>query len=175
MKFPVRTLCGAVAMTAVALLAGCGDSDSTTSDEATTTTAPAEQASAITVDDAWVKAADTEKTAAFGVLKNSSDEDIVVTAATSDAAGMMELHETVEDGSGAMVMREKDGGFVVPAGGEYLLQPGANHLMLMGLVGPVAAGQEVTISLVLEDGSTADFSATAKEYSGANEQYMEGE
>lgn len=175
MKHTLRAL---FATATIALLAtACGG---TTSDEAATTTteeaaAPVTDAEALNMRDGWVKAAESGMSAAFGVLENRSDEDIVVTAATSDMFPTIELHETVEDPSGEMIMREKEGGFVIPAGGEYLLQPGANHIMLMEMVKPVVAGESVTIALVMEDGSTFEFDATAKDYSGANERYMEGE
>lgn len=171
--------------TVAALLAGCGEVVDTSSTPSTTTakggetvtTAPktAGESASLTIRDAWVKAADTGMSAAFGVLVNSSDDDITVTAATCDASPTMELHETVEDVTGEMIMREKEGGFRIPAGGEYILQPGANHLMLMNMERAVKAGESVKFALVLDDGSTFDFTAPAKDYSGANERYVEDE
>lgn len=130
---------------------------------------------ALTVEDVWVKSAESGMSAAFGVLTNSSDEAVTVTSASSSASGMVELHETVEDADGQMVMRQKDGGFVVPANGTFVLEPGGNHLMLMNLNAPVKAGDEVNFTLTLSDGSTLDFTAPAKDYSGANEHYADGE
>ena len=181
-----RTLRALLAVPAIALLAAsCGSSDS--DDAATTTTAaeapaaetPEEDApatdAALTMRDAWVKASNEEKTGAFGVTENQTDADVVIASASTEAASMVELHETVEDPSGEMVMRAKDGGFVVPAGGELVLEPGGDHIMLMGLTGPIAAGEAVAIELVTEDGETLVVEAVAKDFSGANERYTEHE
>ncbi|HSP52928.1 MAG TPA: copper chaperone PCu(A)C, partial [Cryobacterium sp.] len=80
-------------------------------------------------------------------------------------------HETVANDAGDMVMQEKPGGFVVPAGGSIELAPGGSHIMLMGLTGPLAAGDEATFTLTLDDGSSLEFSAPVKDYTGANETY----
>jgi copper(I)-binding protein len=125
-------------------------------------TASATAADSISIDDAWVKAADDGMSAAFGILENDSDNDITVVSAESPASTMIELHETVANDAGEMV---------IPAGDSLELAPGANHIMLMGLTAPLVAGDETTFTLTLSDGSTYDFTAPAKDYSGANETY----
>ena len=57
-------------------------------------------------------------TGGFGIIKNTTDADITVTGASTPAARMVELHETVAGPTGAMQMQAKQGGFVIPAGGE---------------------------------------------------------
>ena len=163
-----------VAVAAVLALAGCAGTTATSEPNATVEPASTiTAADSLTITDPWVKAADTGMSAAFGSLENASDTDINVVSAASSAATMIELHETVEDDSGAMIMQQKEGGFIVPAGGSYELAPGANHLMLMGLTAPLTAGVEATFTLTLSDGSTFEFTAPAKDYSGANENYEE--
>ncbi|WP_141386773.1 copper chaperone PCu(A)C [Microbacterium maritypicum] len=159
------------AVIAVSLLAltGCKP-ESSTSESASR---PAGQT--VTIEDAWVKSADEGMSAAFGTLLNSGDDDATVVSVTSEASDMIELHETVENEAGEMVMREKDGGFVIPAGGKLALEPGANHIMLMGLSGPLTAGSDVTFTLTFSDDSTYEFTAPVKDYSGANENYEGGE
>ena len=145
---------------------------------ATSTQAPEETGTAadgVTISDAWVKSAESGMSAAFGTLHNDSDEDITVVSATTDASPMIELHETVENDSGEMVMRQKDGGFVIPAGASFDLEPGGNHIMLMDLANPLAAGDDVTFTLTLSDDSTYEFTAPVKDYSGANENYEGGD
>ncbi|MFK3679079.1 copper chaperone PCu(A)C [Microbacterium sp. NPDC090218] len=129
----------------------------------------------VTIDDAWVKSAEEGMSAAFGTLLNSGDEDVTVVSVTSEASTMLELHETVENEAGEMVMREIEGGFVIPAGGRLALEPGANHIMMMDLTGPLAAGTDVSFTLTFSDDSTYEFSAPVKDYSGANENYEGGE
>lgn len=129
-------------------------------------------ADSLSIDDAWVKSAEEGMSAAFGVLVNDGDDDLTVVSAASAASPMIELHETVANDSGEMVMQQKEGGFVVPAGGSLDLMPGGNHIMLMGLTAPLLAGDEVTFVLTLSDGSTFTFTAPAKDYEGANETYV---
>ena len=154
----------------VAGLAGCS-SDTTTT--ATTDSSPSGSASAgcpITVADAWVKAADTGMTAAFGELDNTTAADVTITGASSPAATSMELHEVVED-NGSMVMQPVKGGFTVPANDHLHLEPGGYHLMLMDVTAPIKAGDDVTFTLTCSDGATTEFTAQAKTYTGAEEQY----
>ena len=120
----------------------------------------------LTIADAWAKTADEGMTAAFGTVKNSADRDITITAARSDAASAVELHEVVDD-----VMRPVEGGFTVPAGGSLMLEPGGYHLMFMGIHQSIIAGDEVTVTLTLSDGSELEFTAVAKDFAGANEDY----
>ena len=83
----------------------------------------------------------------------------------------MELHETVQNESGQMVMRPVEGGFVIPAHGAITLEPGGDHLMFMDVTTPLRVGDETTITLTFADDSTAEISAPVKEFAGANENY----
>jgi len=133
--------------------------------------AVAKESESLSISDSWVKAADEGMSAAFGLLENNGPTDITVVSATTPASSMIELHETVENDAGEMMMQAKDGGFVIPSGGSYELAPGGNHIMLMGLTAPLKAGDESTFTLTLSDGSVFEFTAPAKDYSGANETY----
>lgn len=168
-----RTTALLAALVAVSLsVAGCA---ATPSAETVTEAPTASAADSLTITDAWVKSADEGMSAAFGVLENSSGEDIVVESAESAASSMLELHETVENDSGEMVMQQKEGGFVIPAGSSFVLEPGGNHIMLMDVTAPLVAGAEVTFTLTLSDGSTFHFTAPVKDYSGATEEYVGGD
>lgn len=163
----VTTFSALVAISLIALT-GCAPADSP---------APSARPAGenVTIDDAWVKSADEGMSAAFGTLANAGPDDVTVVSVASDASSMLELHETVENDAGEMVMREKDGGFVIPAGGELELAPGANHIMMMDLTGPLTAGSEVSFTLTFADDSTYEFTAPVKDYSGANENYDGGD
>lgn len=141
------------------------------SDGADTTT-PAAEADAVTVEDAWVKAAGAgEMTAGFAVLENAADAEATVVSVSSAASPMIELHETVANAAGEMEMREVEGGFAIPAEGRLTLEPGGDHLMLMDLPEALAAGEDVAFTLAFADGSTLDVTAIVKDYAGANENY----
>ncbi len=153
-------------------LTGCAaaDAPATPAEDVATT-----MADSVTMTDAWVKAADSGMSAGFGMLMNTGGTDVTVVSATTEASPMVQLHETVADSSGAMVMREIDGGFSIGAGKTLALEPGGNHIMLMDLAHPVMAGDNVTFTLTFSDGSQYDFTAPVKDYSGANENYVEGD
>lgn len=131
------------------------------------------QAESVTVTDAWVKAVESGMTAALGVIENVGQTDVTIVAASSTASPMVELHETTDDGTGTMSMREKDGGFPIAAGASLTLEPGGNHIMFLGVSEPIVAGDEITIVLEFADGSTLEFTAPGKDFAGANENYEE--
>jgi copper(I)-binding protein len=160
-----------VAAAALLALSGCATAGAATSPAQGTT---ADAAHSLSVTDAWVKSSAQGMSGAFATLTNAGSADLTVVSASTPAATMVELHETAANAAGDMVMRKKDGGFVVPAGGSLTLAPGANHLMLMGLTAPLSAGDEVAFTLTFSDGSTRDFTAPAKDFSGANETYEGG-
>lgn len=172
---PTKSLFPALSLLAAAALALTGCSTPAPTQTAPTAAANADSSAeeALTVGQPWIKAATNGMTGGFGVIRNTTGADITITAATSPAARTVELHETVTGSNGAMQMRAKEGGFTVPAGGELPLEPGANHLMLMGLSGPITPGTEVTFTLELAGGGSLDFTAIAKDFSGANENYVE--
>ncbi len=159
----------AAALLAAPLVA-CG-SDDTDTDAADTT---AQTEAAVTVDDAWVKATEGEMTGSFGVISNPGDTDLTVVSATTTASDRTELHEVIMI-DGEMKMTEKDEGFVVPAGGEHVLEPGADHVMVMDLQEPIAAGDSIEVTLVLDDGSEVTYSAQAREAEVGDEEYVPGE
>src|SRR5699024_4731518 len=111
-------------------------------------------------------------TSAFGTLTNTTDSELTLVAVTTSASTDVELHQTSSDGAGGMSMEEKEGGFSLPAdGGELLLEPGGDHIMLMSLTGPLLPGDEIDLVLVLDDGTEQTITATVKDFAGANENY----
>ncbi|NMD95607.1 copper chaperone PCu(A)C [Rhodococcus sp. BL-253-APC-6A1W] len=156
----VRTVAVAGVAAALAVLTACGSTD-----------APPTAAEALTVSDAWVKAADAGMTGAFAELSNTADTDLHVVAVSSPSASRTELHEMAPDGGSAMVMREMADGLVIGAGSTHSLAPGGDHLMLMDIVEPIRPGSDVTFSLEFEDGSVKDFTAQVRDFAGAQEEY----
>lgn len=173
---PVRALRPVTALLAGLVLAGCaGGADGAEVPDPGASAAPA--ADALRVEDPWVKAVDAADgmTAAFGVLHNDSAVDVRLVSASSSVAGLGELHEMAEADGGATVMRQKAGGIVVPAGGEHALVPGGDHVMLMDLRADVLPGQDVTVVLTADDGSTLEVVAPARSFAGADEEYAGGD
>ncbi|WP_430331157.1 copper chaperone PCu(A)C [Rhodococcus sp. ACT016] len=165
MKAFTRTRVLAIGVTVAAGLTLVGCSSDSKDDAKATDTA------SISLQDSWVKAADSGMTAMFGTIVNDSDSDMTLTSVTSSASPRVELHEMAPDGSGAMKMREKDGGMTVKAHGTYDLKPGADHIMLFDLPAPVQAGTDVSFTFTFADGATAQFSSQVRDFTGARESY----
>lgn len=130
------------------------------------------EAAPLVWEDGWIKAAEDGMTGAFGTLRSSTGSDLRITGAESAAAGSAELHETASDDGGSTLMQEKEGGFLVPAGAALTLEPGGDHIMLMELREPILPGDEVTITL-LTDAGEVEAKVVAKEFSGAQEEYVQ--
>lgn len=162
-------LVAAVAAAALAALslAGC----SATTGGAGAPTAAAEDAAdtgAVSLDGGWAKSAEAGgMTAVFGTLENAGSADLTIAGVESDAAEMVQLHEITADGA----MREIEGDVVIPADGSLELSPGGNHIMLMGLSRALQAGDEVSVTLRFDDGTSREFTVLVKDYAGANEEY----
>lgn len=159
-----------------ASLSACGaDSAAPAAAPVASPSASAAPGAALSVTDPWAKAADAgEMTAAFGTLVNHTDATLTVVSAASPLASAVELHEVVEE-HGETSMRRKEGGLVIPPSGTHQLAPGGDHLMLMKLTRAAEPGMEIPLTLTLADGTTVEFTATVKEFSGANEDYRPGE
>lgn len=166
----------ALALATAVSLAGCaGAGAATPATIAADSDAVSMAETSVTLTDGWAKAAETGMTAVFGELENTGSEDLVVVAVETDAAPSAELHEMVDDGGGTMTMRQKDGGFPLAAGDHLHLEPGGNHIMLLGLAAPLHAGDEVAVTITFDDGSTLEATVPVKDYDGANESYDGGE
>ena len=179
-------------------LAACG-SDSTETTGATPAASSSAVSTGLTLDDGWVKAVDAPMaggemssmpspsstassgmddmagmgamSAMFGTVRNTSDQDVTVTGGSSPAAGAVELHETVKNDSGQMQMQPKQGGFVIPAGGSYVLQPGGDHVMLLQLTGSLDSGTSTTVTLTTSAGDVT-FTVPVRAFAGAQESYV---
>lgn len=148
-------------------LAACGSDDTADSEAAT----GGEGATQVTLSDAWVRASEGPMTGVFGVITNPGDTDVTVVSASTSASEMTELHEVVMI-DGEMKMKEKNDGFVVPAGGEHVLEPGADHVMVMNMQNPIMPGDDVEITLTLDDGSEVSYTAQAREAEVGDEEYV---
>lgn len=154
-------------------LTGCGSNTDAGSEQ---TSAPSsQQAETVTVEDPWIKATDSDMTAMFGTVTNPTAKDRTIVKADADGAGMVQLHETVPTSGGSTEMREKKDGFPLPASGSTTLEPGADHVMLMGLKKELAAGDTLKVTLTLDDDSTVEVEAPVKPFSGAKESYAPSE
>jgi hypothetical protein len=98
------------------------------------------------VSGAWARATapGVDVGAAYMVIEGGANADRLVDA-SSPRAAMVHLH-TVEEQDGVAKMRPVEA-IEVPAGRRVELAPKGTHLMLMGLDGPLTAGQSFPITL----------------------------
>lgn len=164
----------AVAAAATLALSACGSSSTPTATEAAS---PSVKAAPITLTDGWCKSTDSmpegkkDMTGCFGTLTNTGTEDIVLTDATAEVAGMIEMHETVKGANGMMQMQKAKDGFTLPAGGTFELKPGANHIMLMKLTKELQIGTQIPVVLKTAAGDVP-LSFQARAFDAANETYV---
>ncbi|MCC7111346.1 MAG: copper chaperone PCu(A)C [Deltaproteobacteria bacterium] len=117
----------------------------------------------LVVSEPWVRMVpqNAATTALFFKLKNGSASDVRLVGAATPAARVAELHEHLHE-NGMMKMRKVP--FIeVKARGEVSFQPGGLHVMLIGLVSPLKAGDKVTVTLQLADKSTLTLTAPVGE------------
>lgn len=144
-------------------VSGCGSAED-----------PPSSTGGIEVSGTWVRATtgatDSTMTGAFMEISNSSASSVRLVSASSPAARMVQVHTTVmRDGS--MMMEELKDGLEVKAGSHAHLRPGGNHVMLMGLKGPLTAGEEVTLRLVFSDGTSQTLTVPVKEFTEEEDHY----
>jgi hypothetical protein len=84
----------------------------------------------------------------YMLIRNQGAAADKLVAASSPAAGKVELHVHINEG-GVMKMREVPG-YNVPAKGAFELKPGGAHLMLVDLKKPLKEGEKVAVVLRFE-------------------------
>ena len=174
-----RALAAAAALgLGLAALTGCSaqGGDQAASDSGQSTASQSEAAGPLELSDGWAKAAPSGMTAVFGTVTNTSDQEVTLKGASAHGvAEDVELHETAMDASsGSTQMKEKDGGFTIAPGESVKLEPGANHIMLMGLTCSLQAGSDLIVQLET-DGGAQDVTVPVRDYSGAKENYAPAE
>ncbi|MDR2256616.1 MAG: copper chaperone PCu(A)C [Arthrobacter sp.] len=173
MRKNLKTTLIALSAAAALSLTGCGAQGASGTADPTPSTTASQQQEGVSIADAWVKAS-TKKdgmSALFGVVTNHSGTERTIVKATSDVAGMVQLHTTVATAGGGTEMKEKEGGFPLAAGASVTLEPGGDHVMLMDLKQDLEAGQTVNVTLTLDDGTEVAVSAPVKAFAGAQESY----
>ena len=111
----------------------------------------------VEVHEAWVRTPNpaVDVAAGFMTLVNTADEPLSVVAVSSPLVNIVEMHETkTVDGMASM---QKVSVVRIPARGTAKLEPGATHLMLIGLQKPLPRQTEFTLRL--DDGSTVTTTA----------------
>lgn len=108
------------------------------------------------------------ETAAFylTIANNADVDDTLVAASPRIGATALcdpaELHTTHMD-NGVMKMRQVEGGIPIPAQATTALEPGSFHIMCMGLTQPLAAGEEVPLTLTFAKAGEIEVTAVIRD------------
>ena len=121
----------------------------------------------ISVTDAWARATMPGQQVSGAYMQIQSDADARLVGVSSPAVARVEVHEMKMDGD-VMRMRELKS-INLPKGKTVSLEPGGFHLMLMKLKKPIAAGDIIPFTLVVESGGkqqTVEVKAEARAMGG---------
>lgn len=116
----------------------------------------------VEVNDVWARtSASTQNAGAVYLTITGGDEADALIGVSVDpsVAAMAELHESMMDDEGMMMMQPV-ASLPVPTDGEVKLEPGGYHVMLMQLAEPLTAGSEFTVTVTFE--SAGDMELTAE-------------
>ncbi|MBX7248144.1 MAG: copper chaperone PCu(A)C [Caulobacteraceae bacterium] len=108
--------------------------------------APGGRPAAVAVSDAWCRPTLGQSTtgACYVTLKASGADQLL--AVETPAATDAQIHSMSMEG-GVMRMAPLPEGLPLPAGESVQLQPGGDHLMLVGLVRPLSVGDRAALTL----------------------------
>jgi copper(I)-binding protein len=106
---------------------------------------PALAQAPIQVEHGWARATPGKSTTAAAYVSIASGDDDRLVAFTSPLAEQVQLHEDRTE-NGIARMRQLDG-IAIHAGERLVFKPNGLHLMLIGLKQPLAAGQNVPLTL----------------------------
>jgi copper(I)-binding protein len=103
----------------------------------------------VEVSGAWARATMPGQQVAGVYMQLRSDVPARLIGVKSSAAETAELHQMSNEG-GVMKMRHVDS-LDLPAGEPVTLRPGGYHVMLFDIKRPLKAGEQVSVTLVIEE------------------------
>ncbi|MCC6385903.1 MAG: copper chaperone PCu(A)C [Dehalococcoidia bacterium] len=103
----------------------------------------------IAVKDAFARATTNDVAGVFMTITNSGAADRLIAAKIDSAiAGVVEVHETVTQGSTSKMQKVE--GIDIPANGTAELKPGGYHVMLLNVKREIKAGETLELTLVFQ-------------------------
>lgn len=110
--------------------------------------AHAQRSEDIEVKSAWARPTVAGQMGTGAFMHLTSREGARLLGASSDVAGVVEIHEMAMEGN---VMRMRAiRSLDLPSGSTIELKPGGHHIMLMDLKRPLATGEKIKVELRLE-------------------------
>ena len=134
----------AVAAALLGGLSACGDDDAPP---------PSSSASGIDVSAAWARPtpAGTTVGAVYLTLRSGDDDALVAVHVDAAIAGGAAVHETMTEGSDGMMTMTAVSALPLPPGGDVVLDPGGDHVMLSDLAAALTDGETFPIELEFRD------------------------
>jgi len=119
----------------------------------------------LSVQDAWVLEAPPgmKVMAAYMIIKNSSENSYELSSISSAQFEKVEMHRTIIENEQARM--EKQNRMTVNAGDTLKFEPGGSHLMLFNPEVRLKSGDEVDLSLKLNNGIILDVKAKVRNHS----------
>lgn len=116
------------------------------------------------VENAWARASlgNSKNSAVYLKFENESKKDITIVSVKSGVSARTELHTHINE-NGVMKMRRIEGGLKIPTEGETVLQPGGNHIMLIGLKKPLTQGEHFKVELLTKSGMSLEVKVIVRE------------
>jgi copper(I)-binding protein len=122
----------------------------------------------VSVKDAWVRATAVQQRATGAFMELTSTDAVRVVEVRSPSAKIVELHQMLIENN--VMKMQALSALELNAGKSVALKPGSYHMMLIDLVKPLAIGDHVALSLIVEgkDGkrSQVDVNAEVRSISG---------
>lgn len=108
------------------------------------------------VTDAWIHPAPPGATmlAGYATLSNNGDAPLTVLAVQSQEFRTASLHETTVEGDVSRMRKLHR--LVIEPGTTVAMQPGGKHLMLMHPRHPIAVGEKIGMTFLLNDGTRVE-------------------
>ncbi|MGD1065695.1 MAG: copper chaperone PCu(A)C [Vulcanimicrobiaceae bacterium] len=122
---------------------------------------------AVTVTGAWSRPA-IDTGVVYAQVHNSSGHSVALVSASTARARHAELHQstssmgTMQGMTMPMESMHPVSHIVIPPRGTIALSPGGYHLMLLGLRGPLVAGQHLVVTFHFSDGEVVHAAATVE-------------
>ena len=91
-------------------------------------------------------------------LTLTAPADDTLMSVASPVAALVQIHESRME-SNMMMMRELETGLPLPAGRTVSLEPGANHIMLLGVNDPLRTGDTVPLTLTFATAAPVEITA----------------
>ena len=117
----------------------------------------------VTVEDAWARNNPMDPTSGsiYMILTSETDDAVLYADVDFSVAMSTEVHETTGDGGSTTTQIVES--IPLAAGQPVAFEPGGYHIMLMGLVEPLVAGNVISVTLTLESGNLVTFDAEVRE------------